>query len=398
MSSLLQAALWALAIPVAGAALYLLFLTVLSHRPPPRPAPNPPRLRFDLVVPAHDEELGIAATVRSLLAVDYPAALRRVVVVADNCTDRTASRARAAGATVLVRQDATRRGKGYALDHAFGFCLADGFADAVVVVDADTMVPANLLDAFGARLAAGAPAVQADNGVGNPAASWRTCLMAIAFVLTDTVRMLARERVGCSTGLRGNGMCFSRRVLEAVPHEAFSVVEDVEYGIRLGRAGYRVHYAHEATVRSVMAVGAAASGVQRQRWESGRLALARRHGLALVRDGLATGDRILLDLGLDLLVPPLAQLAAAAGAGAVVAGLLGLARGAPPASLWVFAGALAAIALYVVRGWWLSGTGLAGIAALLHAPVYLVWKLGVMARARVTGEGKWMRTPRERTP
>lgn len=56
-------------------------------------------------VPAHDEP-SIASTVENLLAVDHPKDLRRVIVVADNCTD----------ATVLERVDAERRGKGYALE------------------------------------------------------------------------------------------------------------------------------------------------------------------------------------------------------------------------------------------------------------------------------------------
>lgn len=66
-------------------------------------------------VPAHDEP-SIASTVENLLAVDHPKDLRRVIVVADNCTDDTAQRARSAGATVLERVDAERRGKGYALE------------------------------------------------------------------------------------------------------------------------------------------------------------------------------------------------------------------------------------------------------------------------------------------
>ena len=132
-------------------------------------------------MPAHNEESQIAVTVQSLRAVDYPPTLSRVLVVADNCSDRTAEVAAVAGATVLVRTDAARRGKGYALDHAFSRSLADGFADVVVVVDADTVVSRNLLTAFAARFEAGALAVQADYAVRNPRSSWRTRLMTVAF-------------------------------------------------------------------------------------------------------------------------------------------------------------------------------------------------------------------------
>ena len=116
---------------------------------------------------------GVVANLRKL---DWPADGFRVLVVADNCTDSTAALARTAGAEVLERHDPARRGKGYALDFAFHTSQALGWADAVVVVDADTEVSANLLEAFAGRIDDGAKAIQAHYGVLNPQASWRTRL------------------------------------------------------------------------------------------------------------------------------------------------------------------------------------------------------------------------------
>jgi len=56
------------------------------------------------------------------------------------------------------------------------------------VVDADSEVSPNLLEAFAARIEAGAGAIQADYGVLNPDASWRTRLMAIAHGAFHTLR------------------------------------------------------------------------------------------------------------------------------------------------------------------------------------------------------------------
>src|SRR5579862_6072340 len=126
---MLEAILLALALPAALVTGYLAVLTLLSWRPR-APEPVPPLLRFDVVVPAHDEAQGIAATVESLFAMDYPRELFRVLVVADNCTDDTAARARAAGAEVLVRDETRLRGKGHALAHAFTRILREGRADA----------------------------------------------------------------------------------------------------------------------------------------------------------------------------------------------------------------------------------------------------------------------------
>jgi 1,2-diacylglycerol 3-beta-glucosyltransferase len=396
MVRLIDLALVLLALPVLVASGYLFALTLASGR---RAAPSyaPPRRRFDIVVPAHDEEAGIGATVVSLLALDYPAALRRVVVVADNCTDGTADRAREAGAEVIVRTDAGRRGKGYALALAFERSIEAGLADAVVVVDADTTVSPNLLLAFAARLDQGAVAVQAAYGVRNPDDSWRTRLVAIAFALFNTLRCLGRERLGCSVGLRGNGMCFAVSVLREVPHQAFSIVEDLEYGVRLGLAGHRIHYAAEAEVLGDMAATAEASKVQRRRWEGGRGRIAREQALPLLRRGMATPDRVLLDLGLDLATPPLAFLAALALAGTALSVVAAALVTPPLVAPWVWGASLAALLAYVARGWWLSGTGWRGLGDLAYAPLYLVWKVGLAFR-RDGSDGAWTRTPREKKP
>jgi 1,2-diacylglycerol 3-beta-glucosyltransferase len=394
--TIVDVVLTALALPFLAAAAYLLFLALFSARPAP-PPPARSRPRFDVVIPAHDEESGVAGTVRSVLAVDWPPELRRVIVVADNCADATAARAREAGALVLVREDSARRGKGYALSHAFARSLADGFADAVVVIDADTVVSPNLLHAFATRLERGALAVQCDNVVGNPGDSWRTTLMTIAFSLINSVRSLGRERLGLSTGLRGNGMCLATRLLREVPHDAYSVVEDLEYGIRIGRAGHRVHFAPEATVASEIVSGEHASRSQRVRWEGGRRRMRREHARALVLRGLLRRDPILLDLGLDLLVPPLATLGGATVAGVFAAGSASWIAGAAMLAAWTWGAALLAVAAYVARGWAISGVGAGGgVGALLHAPAYLVWKLG-LERGRAPGQ-PWVRTARERRP
>ncbi len=387
----------ALSLPVLAVTLYLFVLTLFSRRPR-APELAPSALRFDIVVPAHNEEQGIARTVASLCCVDYPAHQRRVLVVADNCTDATADRAREAGATVLVRTDSQKRGKGYALAHAFERSERDGQADAVVVVDADTLVSDNLLRAFAARLEQGAHAVQADYAVANRDASWRTRLMAIALGMFHILRSLGRERLRVSCGLRGNGMCFTLDVLRRVPHDAFSIVEDLEYGIRLGRAGVRVWYAAEAHVYGEMVSGEKASRSQRRRWEGGRLQIARLHAGPLLKDAVELRSRLLFDLAMDVLVPPLSYVAAAVFFGGLAAGVLAWVTGGAPVSRLLYTFSSLFLGAYVLRGWWLSGSGLRGLVDLAFAPVYLLWKVTLLFRGGSARKDEWVRTAREGSP
>jgi 1,2-diacylglycerol 3-beta-glucosyltransferase len=381
-------------LPSLAASLYLAALAVLARRPTSA-AHSPPRVRFDVVVPAHDEEAEIAQTVESLLACEYPRELFRVIVVADNCHDRTAERAAASGARVMVRNAPEHRGKGYALAYAFHRSLAEDFADAVVVVDADTVVSGNLLAVFAGQFEAGAAAVQADYGVRNPRSSWRTRIMTIALATFHGVRSLARERLGLSCGLRGNGMGFSRAVLRATPYSAFSIVEDLEYGLHLGYAGFRVQYVHEARVFGQMVATERASRSQRLRWERGRKALVRRHVPRLLEQAWHRRDPLLLDLALDLMVPPLGQLVALNVIGAMLCVLAARIHGVTPVASYVWGASFLGLLLYVIRGWVLSGIGPQGLIDLLWAPVYVIWKLTLRFRGNARKQEEWIRTTRE---
>jgi cellulose synthase/poly-beta-1,6-N-acetylglucosamine synthase-like glycosyltransferase len=390
---LYSVSLWILGVPAVGASVYLLGLTLLSGAlRVPRPSAR--KLRFDVIVPAHNEEAVIASVIASLKGIDWPADQFRVIVVADNCSDTTVQIATAAGGVhVMQRVDKDNRGKGYALNFAFQASRARNWADAVVVIDADAEVSPNILEAFACRIEQGEHAVQAHYGVSNTNASWRTRLLSIAKASFHIVRSRGRERLGLSCGIRGNGWAVTHEVLERVPYKAFSLTEDLEYGIDLGMAGFRVAYADEAHSNAEMVSGEKDSRKQRQRWEQGRFQLIRARTLPLLRRAVTAPSLVCLDLALDLMVLPVSYVYLN------IALLLGVALIAamqvPGLHAWVWLGAACAAAavLYILRGWQLSGAGMRGLLDLGRAPLFLLWKLLVMLRP--AGSREWVRTKRE---
>jgi len=155
---------------------------------------NGSRPRIAVLVPAHDEETTIAATVAALRA-DL-AETDRLLVVADNCSDGTAKAAAAAGAEIVERHDPSRHGKGYAL--AFGVeHLSKLPPDVVVIVDADCRVSANGLEQL-ARVAAqtGRP-IQAEYLLTlPPKPDARSALSGLAFLVRNLVRPRGLHRLG----------------------------------------------------------------------------------------------------------------------------------------------------------------------------------------------------------
>jgi cellulose synthase/poly-beta-1,6-N-acetylglucosamine synthase-like glycosyltransferase len=382
----------AIAAPAVMASAYLLILTILSARAAPI-RPRSRTLRFDVIVPAHNEAEVIERTVSSLLKIDWPADRFRVLVVADNCTDTTAVLARGAGAEVLERHDPTLRGKGYALAFAFQASREQGRADAVAVIDADAEVSINLLEAFAGRIEQGIQAVQVHYGILNPMASWRTRLITIAKAAFHIVRSRARERLKLSCGIRGNGWCVTHELLKRVPYQAYSLTEDLEFGIDLGLAGYRVAYADEAHSDAEMVTNEKVASTQRRRWEDGRFAMVRSRTLPLLLMAKRRGDWVCLDLALDLMVLPLSYVTLNV---ALLIGSAMLALHYHLANLvwlWLALGCAASLLLYVLRGWQLSGIGARGLVDLTRAPLFLAWKMLAMVRPRAEG---WIRTDREK--
>lgn len=356
-----------------------------------RGAPPASLPRFLVVVPAHNEELLIGSCVRSLLGMDYPADHRRVVVVADNCTDRTAALVREAGAECLERHDLENRGKPHALAWAFGQLPLEEY-DAVLIVDADTLVE----PAFARTLARHAPladrAIQGVHGVRNADDSPMTLMAAVLATALYRFMYPLRSKAGLSVPLTGNGMCIGTAILRERGWRAFSIAEDTELYVDLTRGGYRVEVEPDAIVRSQAARELKQSEAQRTRWRAGRLAILRRLGPeVLFGRGLGVHQR--LDMLGELLLPgPLVHL----GLVVILWKLLAIAR--PPAA-WVLVGVLALPILRMV-----IYTALAiprqpapgrTMKAFLYLPVYLVWRMATELKAlNMDGDSGWVRTDR----
>jgi hypothetical protein len=388
---------------LAAVAGYLGILTAAalanSRRPTPRPRSSPTR-RYSILVPAHDEAQLIATTVASLLALDYPAELFGVHVVADNCTDGTATIARAAGAEVHDRDDPANAGKGPALEWLMAHLRQRGqLGDAVVFVDADTVVDPAFLRAVDRALDGGAIVVQGHYAVRDDGDSPVVALRSAAMAARTFLRPLGRTALGGSAGLHGNGMVF---VADAIAERRWSdhLTEDMELSLDLLLAGIPVQFAADARVEAEMPDTIAAARSQQERWERGRLELARRYVPRLVRRAVAGGPpgRVaVLDAAFDVAVPPLSVVGAAATAWGALGAVRAVATGGRSGrdDVAVAASTLVVLVAHVVAALRLTDAPRSTYRALLQAPRLVVWKAGLWLRVLVGGrQVRWVRTER----
>jgi cellulose synthase/poly-beta-1,6-N-acetylglucosamine synthase-like glycosyltransferase len=380
----------------AAAGVYLLILAIAAFAYRESQVRAEPTSRLVVLVPAHNEQDLIGRCIASLKSQDYRLDRFRTFVIADNCTDETEALARAAGADVLVRDVPEARGKGQALRWAMDQLVTSAVPpDAFVVVDADSVADRGLLRGLASHLESGAEAVQAEYLVLADEASPRVQLRAVAFLLFHRVRFAGRAALHLPCSLVGNGMLLSRTMIERHPWNAFSGAEDLEYSVTLRVGGVRPVFAGSALVRGPVPASRRSAQVQRERWEGGRLYVARTALPRLLRTIVIDRRVSVVDAAVDLVVPPLGLLAAGVLAGVVL--VLGL-WGAGFVSLWILTPwliALAAIAGFVTVGLRSAKAPAWMYRRLVSAPAFLVQKLlGTVGVVRGRAADRWIRTER----
>lgn len=388
---LLDAAAWLIALPIATVSSVFSAEVLAGLRAPSVPEYGGGALPSTaILIPAHNEAAGVGAMLERLRG-DLPAGMR-VLLVADNCGDDTAAIARAHGAEVIERSDASLRGKGHAL--AFGRDhLAKAPPACVIVLDADCEIS-------GADLALLArTAVVADRPVqanylfhADRAAPPMVQVSNFALAVKNQLRQLGMTRIGAPAVLTGTGMAFPWRILADAPLATSNLVEDLELGIGLARAGDPPRFAPGATVWSA-ASSAGGTLTQRSRWEGGFVKTARRHALPLIASGVGRARGSLLWLGLHLATPPLALLLFLSLA-ALAAVLLLVLLGASPWPLALLALSGSGVAVALVGAWLKLGRRYLTGGALARLPLYALWKVPIYLGLARGGAKSWVRTER----
>jgi 1,2-diacylglycerol 3-beta-glucosyltransferase len=292
----------ALFLPAAFAALYYAVFAIIQAFPRSAiTAPPAPIHRFLVLIPAHNEETQVGNAVQSCFSLDYSKDSFAVWVIADNCSDRTAEVATSLGANCLVRTDADHCGKGYALAYAFEQ-LDHADNDAFVILDADCEIDSFALQEFDLHLRNGDLALQTADCVSNIDDNPISYALAVGNFIENYLFYAAKSRLRFPVMLRGTGMVLHRNLLNRIPWNAHSIVEDQEYSLRLIRAGIFVRFLDRVEVRSPFPTEGRQLSIQRERWAKGNMSFGRSHVFKLLAEGVRTHSLRLLDAGWMLLV------------------------------------------------------------------------------------------------
>lgn len=346
-----------------------------------------------ILIPAHNEALGIHRTLTQLLTeVDDPT---QIIVVADNCSDDTAAIAQELGVTVLERHNEQQRGKGYALDFGLQH-LAPNPPAVVVMIDADCDVQPGTVKQIAAQAQGLNRPIQSLYLMEKPdQPQAKDAVSAFAFKVKNLVRPLGLWQGGQSCLLTGTGMAFPWEVIRAVNLASGEIVEDMKLGLDLAIAGHPPQFCPTTLVVGRLPSQAAAATSQRTRWEHGHLNTLTTFVPQLLAAGIKQGRLDLLTLGLELAVPPLSLLVV------LWVGAMGVSLGLWAVGwLWVWPVALGAIAgllllTAILAAWFKFGRQDLPALTLLSIPFYILWKIPLYFRFLVRPEAQWVRTERD---
>lgn len=345
-----------------------------------------------VLIPAHNEQDLIGRTLDTLqpqLTSNY-----RVLCVAHNCTDETASVARSFDAEVIEVNDDGSGGKPDALKSGLSALDANP-PDVVIVIDADCLVQPGSLAALAARVQElGRPVMGAYFFSPADTAHGVGLLSSLAVLLKNYIRPLGLHALGLPCLLNGSGSAYPFAAIRNAPHGEGSIAEDYQLTIDLLKEGYPTVFLPHARVDGQLPKNNGTALQQRRRWEHGQLYLAFKSAPRLLLSGLMKRDINWLAVALEIAVPPLAFL--------VLIWLLGLLLAIIVSSTYghnmpliasIISGSIFAVSVFAS---WIRFAGIAQtFQAFALVPAYMKWKLPMYKDYFTQRETRWKKTERD---
>lgn len=225
-----------------------------------------------VMIPAHNEESVISATVARVFEMDYPN--YEVIVIDDRSSDNTASvikdleKLYNGRLKTLIRSKDAFPGKSAVLNDALS--LAKG--EAILVFDADAQMGKNFLTNLVYELQPrDVGAVQARKVVKNKDANLLTKCQNNEMTI-DTSCQVTRDAVKGAVELRGNGELIKREALEDIGGwNNYTITDDLDMSTRLHIKGWDVRFCKDTVVYEEGIIYLMPLYRQRRRWLEGTI-------------------------------------------------------------------------------------------------------------------------------
>lgn len=227
--------------------------------------------KFAVIVSARNESDVIEEFIHTVDLQDYPSDLIDVYVIADNCSDDTAQKARIAGAHVYERFDNKKVGKGYALDFLFKILRSRKTKyDGYFIFDADNLLSRNYISEMNKVFNRKYKIVTSYRNSKNYDSNWISAGYSLWFLRESKYLNYARMLLNNSCAVSGTGFLISSEIIDKNNGWKYHLLtEDIEFTIDSIINGEKIGYCNSACFYDEQPTSFKDSWNQRMRWSKG---------------------------------------------------------------------------------------------------------------------------------
>jgi len=264
---------------------------------------------FYIIIPAHNEEKYIGKLLQSIKEQDYPQELINVIVIADNCNDRTTEIVRSFEYDFFEKNDRINSGKAGALSFATEKLKSYSDLDSkcIIVVDSDCLLDSKFCKAmdYYFQKRPSNTIFQGFRYVDNSNVSSVSGLDAGAEAIRQWINLGVRHCLGLNVRMHGSGMAFhANDFIDTIKLAQGTIVEDKQWNAYLLLMSKKICWAPSAHLAYYSSENNDNFSKQRKRWIGGQYEVAQKVGMRLLFNGLVKFDINKLDFALSLFLPP----------------------------------------------------------------------------------------------
>ncbi len=268
-NKLMKAILWFIGIFSFHKAAYILIGFFFTRKF--KPTEN--KHKYAILIPARNEEAVIGNILKSIQKQDYPSELLTVFVVADNCTDNTASVARKMGAVCYERFNNEERTKGFALKYLFE-CIERDYGienfEGYFVFDSDNLLSKDYVTRMNEAFDEGVKIITSYRNTKNFDENWIASTYALHWLRSIRNNHRARSILRLATNIQGTGFLFANELVKD-GWKYTSLTEDRAFTADAVAHGYQISYCDAAMFYDEQPVNLRIAFRQRTRWAKGHL-------------------------------------------------------------------------------------------------------------------------------
>ncbi len=251
--------------------------------------------RVAIVIPAWNEAAVVERTIEQLLSLEYPGDRLRIYVVDDASTDETPAKVQAKaeqhpGSVFHLRREQGGEGKAHTINHGLRIIRAEGWYEAVLVIDADVIFTPPSLRRMTRHLANDdVGAVTGYIKEGSRPGNWMNRFVSFEYVTAQAAARRAQNVLGAQACLAGGAQLLRRESLDAVGGQidTATLAEDTVTTLGVQLCGKRVVFEPYAVVWAEEPREITGLWKQRLRWGRGNVQVTRRFRRIWLRRGSA---------------------------------------------------------------------------------------------------------------